>query len=151
MDYGGASEEDLKPFRLREDATLRDWMEAEGPGTESYAGNEVASPRCNGKDEECLIDCESTEGFPVARDEVPMVRRQGGLWDFANRLAEDKGLVWTQMLQREPWASLNPCQQRAYKGSEAMWGVNQFVQFSLHLATTTMLLQYRTNLSLIKF
>jgi len=95
LEYSGAIADDLKPFGLREDRTWRERMELGGAGTEGYAGNEVSSNRCDESDdvEECLIDYESTEGFPFVEDEVPITQRQGNLWDYANQLVEKEGFV----------------------------------------------------------
>lgn len=69
-------------------------MEMGGAGTEAYAGNDVSSVRCDVSDEmECLIDYESTDGFPLVEEEVPIAQRQGHLWDFANQLVEEEGFV----------------------------------------------------------
>lgn len=95
LDYGGAADGDLKSFSLEEDMTWRKRMEGGGAGTEAYAGNEVFSNRCSGdeSEEECLIEYESTEGFPFVEDEVPVNQRRGHLWDFANHLVEEEGFV----------------------------------------------------------
>jgi hypothetical protein len=94
LEYSGAIADDLKPFGLREDRKWRERMELGGAGTEGYAGNEVSSDRCDeSEDVECLIDYESTEGFPFLEDEVPITQRQGNLWDYANQLVEQEGFV----------------------------------------------------------
>lgn len=96
VEYSGAAadSEDLKPFGLQEDLTWRKRMEMGGAGTESFAGNEVLSNRCDESDEvECMIDYDSVEGFPFVEDEVPITQRQGHLWEFANRLVEEDGFV----------------------------------------------------------
>ncbi|KAL3930840.1 MAG: hypothetical protein SGBAC_011588 [Bacillariaceae sp.] len=99
-EYSGANiaSEDLKPFGLREDMAWRKRMEDGGAGVESYKGNEVFSSRCDGNDDddddgECLIDYESTDGFPFAEDEVHVSKRQGNLWNYANQLVEQEGFV----------------------------------------------------------
>lgn len=97
VEYSGANiaNGDLKPFGLREDMVWRKRMEVGGAGTEAYVGNEVLSHRCHGEmeDEECLIDYESTDGFPLVEDEVPVSQRKGHLWQYANQLVEREGFV----------------------------------------------------------
>lgn len=62
-----------------------------GAGKEGYAGNEAESARCEESDDvECLIDYESTFGFP--EEEIPVSDRKGLLWDYARRL-EQEGFV----------------------------------------------------------
>ena len=103
VEYIGANiERDLQPFGLQEDMTWRKQMEIGGAGTEGYAGNNIFSNRCNGDgsasdndimEEECLIDYENSQGFPIVEDEVPISQRDGHLWDFANYLVDEYGFV----------------------------------------------------------
>lgn len=94
--YNGAKTNDLQPFGLREDMVWRDHMGEEGAGIEGYVGNNVYSNRCEddmSEDGECLIDYESTQGFPIVEDEVPISQRTGHLWDFGNHLVNEYDFV----------------------------------------------------------
>lgn len=94
--YNGAKTNDLQPFGLREDMVWREHMGEEGAGIEGYVGNNVYSNRCEddmSEDGECLIDYESTQGFPIVEDEVPISQRTGHLWDFGNHLVNEYDFV----------------------------------------------------------
>jgi hypothetical protein len=95
VEYSGAQSADLKPFGLREDMKWRRIIEI-GAGKEGYAGNEVSSDRCDEGDEdvECLIDYESTYGFP--EEEIPVRNRKGALWEYARQLERDGFILDTK-------------------------------------------------------
>jgi len=96
VDYKGAQEEDLQSFGLVEDMEWREHMISGGVGSdEAYGGNEILSKRCDGttsdNDEECIIDYDTTAGFPI--DTIPIEKRTGILWEYANHLIETEGFV----------------------------------------------------------
>lgn len=97
LEYTGASSEDLHPYGLREDRTWRKRIEStQGAGKDGYAGNEISSDRlCDDDDdeEECLIDYDNPDGFPMQQNVMPVQQRKGALWKFAQQLQGDDGFV----------------------------------------------------------
>ena len=103
VNYSGRNikEDDyLQSFGLREDMTWRKRMELGGAGIESYSGNNIMSNRCHDDDgskfsydEECSIDYESIQNFPIVQDVIPISQRTGQLWDYANYLISEEKFV----------------------------------------------------------
>lgn len=95
LEFSGSQAADLKAFGLREDVDWRNRME-EAAGKDGYPGNEVSSNRCDSLDDlddECIIDYDNQYGFPKPKEVVPIDERRGALWDYAQKLQHDEGLI----------------------------------------------------------